>query len=126
MGGAGLTISQARELSLQDIAGLLILETAGIPSPTSQLLEQAVGVDTGWREGAEKRREGAVGWRQGAEGRREGQRRGGRGHGRREGAGQTCRGAGGLPSVGTVPGSWALAPPSTVEEAEAQRAGVLP
>lgn len=54
VGGAGLTISQARELSLQDIAGLLILETAGIPSPTSQLLEQAVGVDTGWREGAEK------------------------------------------------------------------------
>ena len=62
-----------------------------------------------------------MGWRQGAEGRREGQRRGGRGHGRREGAGQTCRGAGGLPSVGTVPGSWALAPPSTVEDAEAQR-----
>ena len=54
VGGAGLTISQARELSLQDIAGLLILETAGIPSPTSQLLEQTVGADTGWREGAEK------------------------------------------------------------------------
>lgn len=54
VGGAGLTISPPSELCLQDVAGLLILETVGIPALTSQLLEQAISVDTGWREGAEK------------------------------------------------------------------------
>lgn len=43
VGGTGLTILQAGGLSLQDVVGLLILEAACIPAPTSHLLEQTVG-----------------------------------------------------------------------------------